>query len=225
MINRTIFGDVNKMNFREIFNEVNLEFVTDKNLFSPNHIDKGTKYLLEELSLNSNDKVLDLGCGIGVVGIYCIKKFNVKKVVMCDIAPMAIECSKQNIILNNINAEIADVYLSDGLSNFIENDFSVVISNPPYHTDFSVAKRFIEDSFFKMKLGAKIYMVTKRKEWYKNKLISAFGGVKIVEKDGYYIFCAEKRSSSFANRTKNDKQKGQHSRKLKRKIKNQKSRG
>jgi 16S rRNA (guanine1207-N2)-methyltransferase len=41
-------------------------------------------------------------------------------------------------------------------------------------------------------------MVTKRKEWYKQKLISIFGGVSIREVEGYYVFMAEKKSSTYA---------------------------
>jgi hypothetical protein len=36
-------------------------------------------------------------------------------------------------------------------------------------------------------------MVTKRKDWYKNKLISVFGGVKKNEVDGY--FCLHRRKA------------------------------
>jgi len=43
-----------------------------------------------------------------------------------------------------------------------------------------------------------MYMVTKRKEWYKNKLISIFGGVKIWELDGYYIFMGIKKSDTYS---------------------------
>ena len=39
-------------------------------------------------------------------------------------------------------------------------------------------------------------MVTKRLDWYKNKLTSVFGGVRIKETDGYYVFTAEKRSEA-----------------------------
>lgn len=45
-------------------------------------------------------------------------------------------------------------------------------------------------------------MVTKRLAWYKNKLVSVFGGVKVSEVDGYYIFIAEKRSHIIKNKTK-----------------------
>ena len=37
-------------------------------------------------------------------------------------------------------------------------------------------------------------MVTKRLDWYKNKLTSVFGGVKVQEVNGYYVFVSEKRS-------------------------------
>lgn len=31
-------------------------------------------------------------------------------------------------------------------------------------------------------------MVTKRREWYENKLRSVFGGVTVAEEDGYFVF-------------------------------------
>jgi len=69
-----------------------------------------------------------------------------------------------------------------------------VINNELESTyDFSVPKRFIEDSFKKLEIGGYMYMVTKRKKWYKNKLISVFGGVQIKEKDGYFVFISQKK--------------------------------
>ena len=43
-------------------------------------------------------------------------------------------------------------------------------------------------------------MVTKRRQWYRNKLIAIFGGVRIREIDGYYVFEAQKRDARYANR-------------------------
>lgn len=45
-------------------------------------------------------------------------------------------------------------------------------------------------------------MVTKRLDWYKNKLISVFGGVKIYQIDGYYVFVAEKRNTVIRKKQK-----------------------
>ena len=43
-------------------------------------------------------------------------------------------------------------------------------------------------------------MVTKRRDWYKNKFVSVFGGVNIEESDGYFVFTAEKRKANYADK-------------------------
>lgn len=43
-------------------------------------------------------------------------------------------------------------------------------------------------------------LVTKRKEWYKNKMISIFGGVKIYEEEGYFVFISTKKSENYAKK-------------------------
>lgn len=178
-------------------NGIDLVFETSSNSFSPKGIDLGTLAMLSCIELSKDDKVLDLGCGYGVVGIYIAKLIGEENVVMSDIDEECIELSKRNAKANNLG-EISIVQ-SDGLTNITDNDFSIILSNPPYHSDFSVPKQFIEKGFHKLKLGGKIYMVTKRREWYKNKLIAIFGGVSISEVDGYFVFCSEKRSMQYAN--------------------------
>ena len=64
-----------------------------------------------------------------------------------------------------------------------------------------MAKSFIEKGFNRFLIGGKFYMVTKRKEWYKDKFISIFGGVKIYEKNGYYIFEAKKRDFKYKSKS------------------------
>lgn len=209
------------MKYYEELNGNFFEFYTEDMLFSPKHIDKGTRLILGELSLKEDDKVLDLGCGYGVIGIYCAKIISPQNVFMCDVSSRAICCAKKNIDVNNVKG--VNIVLSDGLNSIKDNDFTIIVSNPPYHTDFSVAKRFIEDSFYRLRPNGKIYLVTKRKDWYKNKLISVFGGVKVLEKDGYYIFCSEKRSERPCYKSKRKKNKPTLSRKLRRKIKNEKN--
>ncbi|MDE7197730.1 MAG: hypothetical protein K2O15_02490 [Lachnospiraceae bacterium] len=57
-------------------------------------------------------------------------------------------------------------------------------------------------------------MVTKRYQWYKNKMEAVFGGVKIVEENGYYIFISQKRPI----RSTKIKEKQKLSKKLQRKY-------
>lgn len=160
--------------------------------FSPQSIDKGTLFMLSKAQFSSSDKVLDLGCGYGVVGIYAAKLIGGEQVVMSDISEEAIHLTQHNLCLNGLTG--VRVLQSDGLKSVPDNDFTLILSNPPYHTDFSVAKAFIEGSFRKLAIGGRLMMVTKRLDWYKNKITAIFGGVKIYEADGYYVFLAEKRT-------------------------------
>lgn len=180
--------------------DIELKLNTDDKLFSPKKVDLGTLNMLEEINICSNDKILDLGCGYGVVGIFAAKIIGEENVVMCDIDKKAIELSKKNAILNEV--ENIKIIESDGVKNIFDNDFSIILSNPPYHVDFSVPKKFIEIGFYKLRLNGKFVMVTKRLKWYKNKLTSIFGGVKIKEKDDYFIFISEKRNKIPSNKLK-----------------------
>ncbi|SDP50744.1 class I SAM-dependent methyltransferase [Clostridium gasigenes] len=173
-------------------NNIKLEFETSDKVFSPSNIDKGTLAMLSQVEFNKNDKILDLGCGYGIVGVFASKLIGAENVIMCDLSPDAVELSKSNATNNGIID--LQIIQSDGLDNITDNNFSLILSNPPYHVDFSVPKKFIEQSYKRLITGGKMYMVTKRKDWYKNKLISVFGGVVIVEIDGYYVFMAEKRN-------------------------------
>ena len=151
--------------------------------------------MLSVLELDDNEKILDLGCGYGFIGVYLNKTCNQQNIVCSDIDKIAIEYTKENVKINNTKS--ISIILSEGFRNIKEKDFSIILSNPPYHTDFSVAKHFIEKGFNHLQMEGKMYMVTKRKLWYKKKLISIFGGVKIHEVDDYYIFISQKRSEYY----------------------------
>ncbi len=179
---------------------IDLIFQTDDALFSPCGIDTGTLSMLSVVDFLPDDKVLDLGCGYGVVGILAAKLIGEENVIMCDISEQAVDFAKRNAALNSVPD--IDVRLSNGYDNVAENDFTLILSNPPYHADFSVPKRFIELGFEKLVLGGKLIMVTKRLDWYKNKLISVFGGVKVHRIDDYFVFVAEKRNRTVKKEKK-----------------------
>ena len=163
-------------------------------MFSPSGPDRGTLAMLEYADFTPGQKVLDLGCGTGIVGLCALEAGA--SVTMCDVVPEAVAAANTNLNTNfDIAAGRARVILSDGFDAVADNDFDLIMSNPPYHTDFSVAKRFIEGSFYHLAVGGRLLMVTKRLKWYKNKLSSLFGGVKVREAGGYYVFIAEKRQN------------------------------
>lgn len=177
----------------------NLALETRNGLFSPEHIDRGTLAMLKHVEIGSGMRVMDLGCGCGIVGIWAAKIVGEENVFMSDADPKAVETAQRNAERNGVGG--VNICLSDGFKAVEASGFDLILSNPPYQTDFSVAKGFIEKGFNRLKIGGKLYMVTKRREWYKNKIISVFGGVEIRETDGYFVFIAERRSQKYANKS------------------------
>lgn len=129
------------------YREQRLEFETGPQLFSPKKVDKGTLAMLSQTDFLGGDKVLDLGCGYGVVGILAAGVVGEQSVVMSDCSATAVR----------------------------------------------VAKRFIQGGYRHLVSGGRMIMVVKRLLWYRNKLTSVFGGVKVRECNGYYVLIAEKR--------------------------------
>lgn len=192
------------MQIEEQVQGIDLVLQTNEEVFSPTAVDKGTRAMLSFVEFKEGDKVLDLGCGCGVVGIVAARQIGAEQVVMCDVSENAVQLSKQNAELNGVAA--VTIRQSDGLKEISETGFTLILSNPPYHTDFAVAKGFIEDGFKKLAVGGKMIMVTKRLDWYRNKLSSVFGGVTVKEKDGYYVFVAEKRGNRKPKKEKKNEQ-------------------
>ena len=176
-----------------------LSLETHRGLFSPEHVDRGTHAMLSHVEIASGMRIMDLGCGCGVVGIVAAKIAGEENVFMSDVDPMAVETARRNAERNGVGG--VHIFLSRGFESVDASGFDLILSNPPYQTDFSVAKGFIEKGFNRLKIVGKLYMVTKRREWYKNKLISVFGGVEIHETDGYFVFIAQRRSQRYANQS------------------------
>ena len=100
---------------------LDLCFRSCDSIFSKNKIDDGTRALLEAVSKKCelNGFGLDLGCGLGVIAIALIKKFNLK-FDMVDINNTAVKLSKENLMKNNVQKN-ANVFYSDGFSEVKES--------------------------------------------------------------------------------------------------------
>ena len=173
-----------------------LEIGTTEGLFSPRGADTGTLSMVSAVELESGQKLLDLGCGAGLVGIAAAKVLGEENVWMTDVDPAAVRCAAENAKRNGV--ENVHLCCGDALDAVDVSGFDWILSNPPYHADFSVAKKFIEKGFNRLKLGGKLVMVVKRELWYRNKLTAIFGGVRMQEIGGYFVFTAEKRSERYA---------------------------
>ena len=69
------------MNIREriistTIDGIDFTFKTSSDLFSPRYVDKSTLAMLARIEFSDAEKVLDLGCGYGDVGIWAAKRLG-----------------------------------------------------------------------------------------------------------------------------------------------------
>ena len=176
-----------------------MTFVTNDRCFSPKTIDAGTFAMLSRCTLLKGQKTHDLGCGYGTVGVACAKVVGAENVYMSDVDTNALSIARENANRNDVPC--VHIIHSDGYKTFDETGFDVILCNPPYHSDFNVAKHFIEKGFNRLNIGGRMFMVVRRLEWYKRKYIAIFGGVTIHrEEGGYFVLEAMKKDLKYANK-------------------------
>jgi len=82
--------------------------------------------LIESLDIDDGERVLEIGCGTGVVAIHCAK--NGADVTAVDINPSAVELTRKNAAANGA---YMDIRLSD-LYEDIDSHYDTIVFNLPY---------------------------------------------------------------------------------------------
>lgn len=168
--------------------EIEFFFYTSSGIFSKKRIDKGTLLLAESMAVKKNSKILDIGCGIGILGITAAKLFNAN-VVMSDINKRAVMLAEKNCILNNVECEVCQGNLYEKIK---QNDFDVVLSNPPQTAGKEICFKLIEQSEKYLKSGGNLQLVARHNKGGKTlskKMQEVFGNVKVIgKKAGYWVY-------------------------------------
>ncbi len=97
-------------------------------VFSADGLDEGTQLLLEHLP-PLRGRVLDVGCGAGVIGASLCTLRPELEVEMCDINALALESARRTLAANGLEARI---YPSDMLSD-VPGQVQHIVTNPPFH--------------------------------------------------------------------------------------------
>ncbi|MDN5321139.1 MAG: rRNA (guanine1207-N2)-methyltransferase [Thermococcaceae archaeon] len=115
------------------------KFITASGVFSFGKLDRGTELLVNNMILEKNWRVLDLGCGYGVIGIVASR--FVDYVVMTDINKRAVSIAKKNLKINNVkNAEVRWGNLYEPVKGEM---FHSIITNPPVHAGKDVLREIV----------------------------------------------------------------------------------
>lgn len=181
---------------KELFG-IKLQFTTDNGVFSKDKIDYGSELLLSSITLPSANNILDIGCGIGTLGLFLAKKYPLSNVTMLDINKRAVELSALNIKNNKISN--AKVIQSDGIASLdIKIVYDIIVLNPPIRAGKKVMFSLMEGAsrLLNTALNGQLYIVNKKDQGALSTikfLETLFENVKIINKSkGYFIIAASK---------------------------------
>lgn len=122
------------------FGDTTLTVDTIPGLFSYGKSDKGSQLLLKHIPGMTGKKVLDLGCGSGILTKAALEK-GVASVVATDIHATALTVTGMNI--QDERCTIVPSYIADEL----DQKFDIVLTNPPFHegqkSNFSIGEEWL----------------------------------------------------------------------------------
>ena len=178
-----------------------LDFISCPGCFCHRRLDEGGLALAEVVTRDlaaaplpaANLRLLDMGCGCGLVGLLVGDFLRGKTaadgagcdLVMIDSHTRAVEAATENAARLGIPAE---VILSDnGCPKRMDASFDVFVGNPPYYSDYRIADVFLETARRALKPGGVCYTVCKNAAGLEPVQKKYFPETEIIRRRGYAV--------------------------------------
>ena len=183
-----------KSDFRTIvykYSDFLLEFTSDLGVFSKDKVDFGSRLLMETYFKHGRKgvKLLDVGCGYGVMGI-SISKIMDTESTLIDVNRRAVHLSKMNIKANKVNAV---AFESDIYSNVTEK-YDVIITNPPIRTGKQTVMKFLTSAKEHLAENGELWIVMRKDQGAKSAMekLKDMYNLEVLEKSkGFFIIVAK----------------------------------
>lgn len=159
-----------------------IDLVSYPGLFAHGHLDAGSEALLSVLpEVAAGVRVLDFGCGAGVLARAVRERTPDARLTLLDIDAVALHAARQNV-------PDAEYVLSDGLAGLGECErFGLILSNPPLHRgqdeDFGMLEDLVAGTKKYLKLRGALVVVTQRTAGVGKLFKSAFGHADLLRED------------------------------------------
>ena len=188
--NENLKSEIKTINYD--YNGYSFSFLSDNGVFSKNHIDYGSKLLVETFLKNYHDKkkILDVGCGYGFMGIVIAKVLNVP-IMMIDVNKRALHLAKRNMDKMQVKGE---AILSNAYEN-IQDKYDVIITNPPVRAGKQVLLDILQGAKEHLEPDGELWYVLRKDQGSKSmeKLLSNDYKIEnICKSKGFYVYFCKK---------------------------------
>jgi 16S rRNA (guanine1207-N2)-methyltransferase len=159
--------------------------VSRPGVFSHREVDPGARQLMAAMEIAAGDRVLDMGCGSGTVSLAAALRAEGVGVLAVDSHARAVECTALGASRNGLGN--ITVEHSAGGPHCSPGTVDVVVANPPYYAGFRIAGFFLEAGHEALRPGGRIFVVSKRPDWYAEHMPRWFKDVAIEPSKDYWI--------------------------------------
>lgn len=175
--------------------------INHANVFSRERLDIGTRLFLERIpAAPDRQRIVDLGCGNGVVGLIAAERNPAAELIFVDESYMAVASAETNFRNAFGAARQARFLPTNCLDGIAAGSVDLVLNNPPFHQQSAVgdhiARAMFRASMKVLKSGGKLLVVGNRHLGYHFKLKQLFGNCTLVAGNRKFVILrADKKSS------------------------------
>ncbi|MFE9609711.1 methyltransferase [Streptomyces sp. NPDC006012] len=165
--------------------------VNHAGVFCADRLDIGTRFFLQHLpdSLGSR-RIVDLGCGNGVVGTAVALANPETEVLFVDESFQAVASAEATYKANGVPGH-AEFRVGDGLAGVAAGSVDVVLTNPPFHSHQALtdatAWRMFTGARRTLRPGGELWVIGNRHLGYHVKLRRLFGNSRLIAGDPKFV--------------------------------------
>ncbi len=170
----------------------NYRIVNHAGLFSRDRLDRGSQLLIEQMPIDAKyRRIVDLGCGNGVLGIIAAALNPDAGLLFCDESYMAIASAQENF--NSAFGGRAEVEfrVGDCLQGVADASAELILINPPFHQQHSVgdaiAWQMFKQAHRVLVTGGELQAVGNRHLAYHAKLKKLFGNCEAIASNSKFV--------------------------------------
>ena len=163
-------------------------YMSRPGLFAWDHLDAGSKLLVDHLPTNLKGKVADLGAGFGYLSDEVLTKNPaIAHLDVVEAESRAMDMAKLN--LAGYGERVAFHWLD--AAKTLPDTYDAIISNPPFHVAdradrHDVGKAFITSAAQSLISGGQLWIVANRHLPYEETLEACFKHVSVVAQNNFY---------------------------------------
>ena len=170
----------------------NYRIINHASLFSRDRLDRGSQLLLEHMPVAERfRRIVDLGCGNGVLGIIATALNSKASLLFCDESYMAVASAEENFRAAFAQTREAEFRVADGLQGVAADSRDLVLVNPPFHQQHNVGDAIAWQMFKQARTvlvaGGELRIVGNRHLAYHSKLKKLFGNCETVAADSKFV--------------------------------------